>query len=302
MNIEYIDRSQGKVCQEKVYGLSSLLFLYGKKSPWKKLLSLCLLPLFTYFSAFSRLYGWLQKKKGSKKKIAPFLAEYEIDASEFVKKIEEFESFNDFFIRQLKAEARPIEDAPLQAVLPADGRYLVFPKVKDADGFYVKGKRFCLESFLASKVLARRFSEGSMVIARLCPTDCHRFFFPFDAVAGRTERIGGHFFSVSPIALKVRPSILWENKRFLTELESPLFGTVLYVEVGATCVASVKQTYESGVIVKKGEEKGYFEFGGSTLVLLFEKGKITFAEDLLANSSKGIETRGLLGQSLGTAL
>lgn len=297
--IFYVDRKQGKICKEKVYGLSGLLFLYARGPWWKRILSFFLLPACAYFSWVSRLYGYFQKRKESRKKIAPFIREYEVDVSEFLDPVESFQSFNEFFTRKLKPEARPIDPRQGTLILPADGRYLVFPKIEQSDGFYVKGQPFCLETLLNSSALARRFAGGSMAIARLCPADYHRFHFPCDAIPSRAEKIGGHFYSVNPIALRSRPSIFWENKRFLTELETERFGTILYLEVGAACVASVTQVYLPGSHVKKGEEKGFFSFGGSTLLLLFEKGRISFSKDLAENSAQGLETLGRLGQPLG---
>jgi phosphatidylserine decarboxylase len=239
----------------------------------------------------------LQKQSNSAQKIVPFIKKYGIDSSEFVEN--QFASFNDFFIRKLKPEARPIEAAPTVAVLPADGRYLVFDSIKSVDHFYVKGQKFDLVGFLQDPILVDRFYSGSMVIARLCPTDYHRFHFPCDGFVGPSRLIDGPLFSVNPLALRKRFSIFSENKRMITEMKTTLFGELLYVEIGATCVGTIHQTYLSNSLVSKGDEKGYFSFGGSCVVLLFERGKIVFDQDLLKHSSQGIETKALFGQSLG---
>jgi phosphatidylserine decarboxylase len=170
------------------------------------------------------------------------------------------------------------------------------------DGFYVKGQRFDLEAFLQDRVLARRFSHGSMMIARLCPTDYHRFHFPCDGNPGEAQLIDGPLFSVNPLALRKRLSILAENKRMITEIDTEKFGTILYVEVGATCVGTIHQTYQAGNTVRKGEEKGFFSFGGSCLVLLFEEGRVCFDEDLVRYSKANIETRACFGESMGLAV
>jgi len=242
----------------------------------------------------------LQQRPASKKKIEPFIAAFHVDSSEF--EMQDFQSFNDFFIRKLKQEKRPIVQDPLKAVLPADGRYFVFPDLSRASFFYVKSQQFDLSSFLQDPPMARRFSRGSMVIARLCPTDYHRFHFPCEGVPESSLPIEGALFSVNPIALRKKLSILWENKRMVTEIETTRFGTLLFVEVGATCVGSIHQTFVPGHLVGKGAEKGFFSFGGSCIVLLFERGRIQFEEDLVRNSENGLETKALFGSSLGSAV
>jgi phosphatidylserine decarboxylase len=289
--IEYIDRKTGAVCAEKVYGEKYLSLLYGR-GPFSNILSWTLLPLVARFSWPSWFYGWRMKRPSSRAKIAPFIEEYGIDTSEF--QTTEFASFNDFFIRKLRPECRPIAKG---IALPADGRYLVYPKF---DRFFVKGQEFSLGSFLQNGAYGRRFEEGSMVIARLCPTDYHRFHFPCDGVALKPHLINGVLYSVNPLALKKRISILSENKRVVTEIESKEFGTILYVEIGATSVGSIRQTFRPNQAVKKGDEKGYFEFGGSCIVLLFEKGRVKFDPDLVENTHRGYETLCRFGESLGT--
>lgn len=294
--IEYVDRKTGQRCTEKVYGEKLLQLLYGE-GMWTRLFSYTLLPLLAHFSFFSHLYGWFQKRAASRSKVEPFIQEYGVDRSEFENK--NFTSFNDFFIRKLKTECRPIVEGEKRAGLPADGRYLVYPSFET---FCVKHTTFTLETFLQDEVLARRFSEGSLLIARLCPVDYHRFHFPCDGVAGEARAIQGPLYSVNPIALKQRIAILTQNKRVITEIETDAFGTVLYVEIGATAVGTVKQTFQPNERVKKGAEKGYFEFGGSCLVLLFEKGVIEFDRDLIRNTERGLETLCRFGDSMGTSV
>jgi len=296
MDIQYIERKTGELKEEKIYGRWALSLLYGN-SYCSRLFSLAFLPLLARIPWVSKAYGFFQKKPKSARKIAPFIAAYGVDSSEFSDT--HFASFNDFFIRKLKPEKRPIASDPLIATLPADARYLVFPDLSQVDGFYVKGQRFDLQSFLQDRVLARRFSHGSMMIARLCPTDYHRFHFPCDGTAGEAQLVDGPLFSVNPLALRKRLSILSENKRMITEIDTEKFGTILYVEVGATCVGTIHQTYCSGEVVRKGDEKGFFSFGGSCLVLLFEPGRISFDEDLVRHSKAGVETKACFGGSMG---
>ena len=293
MDITYIDRKTGQKHQEKIYGRKFLSLLYGD-GIFNRIFSSFALPLLARISFFSSLFGYLQKRKSSAAKIAPFIEAYEVDASEFADR--NFDSFNDFFIRKLKPEKRPLVSDPDRVAMPADGRYLVYPRF---DRFFVKGQEFNLESFLQNSDLAHRFSEGSMAIVRLCPTDYHRFHFPCDGLPSEPRLINGFLYSVSPVALRKNISILSQNKRVITEIETERFGTLLYIEIGATCVGSIHQTFTLGQPVRKGEEKGYFEFGGSCIVLLFEKDRVEFDPDLIANSRQGFETRANFGESLG---
>lgn len=297
-DIRYIERSTGEVCTEKVYGHRALSLLYGN-SLLSRFFAFFFLPLLARIPLFSQLYGYLQTRSSSRKKIEPFIESYGVDSSEFADPISSYCSFNDFFIRKLKPERRPIDLDPSVAILPADGRYLVFPKVSQSDGFYVKGQEFHLDSFLKEEAWARRYWEGSMAIVRLCPTDYHRFHFPIGGVPSAAQTVSGTLYSVNPIALAKKLPILWENKRVITEIESELFGTVSMVEIGATCVGTIHQTYNPCTAVRKGDEKGYFSFGGSCIVLLFEKDRIEFHKDLVENSARYLETRGLFGTALG---
>jgi phosphatidylserine decarboxylase len=297
MDIQYVDRATGKIEIEKIYGHRALSLLYGD-SLASRFFSFFLLPLLARVPLFSKFYGYLQKRPSSIRKVTPFIDTYGVNASEFADA--EFKSFNDFFIRKLKPQRRPIVQDQNCAVLPADARYLVFPDLSNVKQFYIKGQSFDLAPFLQDSAYAHRYAEGAMVIARLCPTDYHRFHFPTNGTPSPARVIAGPLFSVSPIALRKKLAILWENKRMVTEIDAGRFGTILYVEVGATCVGAIHQTYPPNAEISKGDEKGYFSFGGSCLVLLFEKGRIAFDPDLIENSAKGFETKALFGQSLGS--
>lgn len=298
--ITFLDRKTKREEKEKVYGQFFIEMLYGEK--WlARFFSFFLLPFFSRISFLSQLYGYFQKSSMSRFKVKPFVQAYQIDPSEFLEPLDRFVSFNDFFIRRLKPECRPIADENDVAILPADARYLVFQNIETVDGFWVKGKKFALEDLLQNEQLATSYAQGAMVIARLCPVDYHRFHFPCQCTPGVAQSINGPLFSVNPMALKRNIEILSENKRMITELQTQQFGKIQYIEVGATYVGSIQQTYAPSRPYAKGEEKGYFSFGGSCLILLFEPGKIAFDQDLIDTSMKKIEARGLLGQSLGRA-
>ena len=205
--------------------------------------------------------------------------------------------------------ARPIADGDRVAVFPADGRHLVFPNVDLAGGFYVKGRKFTLlELFDEDQEqeeywpLAKKYAGGSMVISRLCPVDYHRFHFPLAGIPGEPRLLNGPLYSVSPIALRRNISYLVQNKRILTELESPVFGSVACFEVGATNVGTIVHTFVAGRPVAKGEEKGLFKFGGSCAITLFQPGRIRFDSDLVEQSRQCVETYARMGDRLGEAV
>ena len=286
--------------EESVYGKRALEFLYGES--WvSRIFGRALLPFLVRYPFFSRLYGACQSFSLSSRKIKPFIERFGVDVSEFLEPVESFRSFNDFFYRKLKKEARPLVKGDGVAVIPTDGRYLFYQNISEADGFIVKGKKFCLKTLLDDEALAKRYDGGSMVIARLCPTDYHRFHFPFSGTPGESRLINGWLSSVNPIALKKDVDILTQNRRFVCPIASKNFGEVLFLEIGATNVGSVHQTYSPNEYYEKGSEKGYFAFGASALVILFEPGKIVFDSELLSHSQNHIEVKCLLGQSMGRA-
>lgn len=296
--IRYVDRLTGRKEIEKVYGERAIAFLYGDDC-LSKLLGWPLLHSLVKTSLFSALYGTWQKLPLSKTKIKPFIKDYHVDTSEFLDEVDSYRSFNDFFIRKLKPEKRPIAPGKDVAVMPADGRYYFYQDISKTKGFVVKDQKFDIGSLIQDETLAKRYANGSMLIARLCPTDYHRFHFPCDCIPGPTKFINGWLNSVNPLAIKQNLEIFTQNKRAMTKLQTENFGEVLYLEIGATNVGSIKETYTPNVFQPKGVEKGYFEFGASALILLFEPNRIHFDQDLLSITEQGLEAKCLMGQPLG---
>ena len=294
--IVYYDRYRGMLCCEKVYGDKSLRWTYGTMA------GRVALHLLVKRALFSRWYGWQMDRAGTRQKIEPFIKEFELDASEFVLRPDEFKSFNEFFFRELKQEARPIDSRSSSIVFPADGRHFCVPDLSDCDGLFVKGEMFNLQTLLSDDKLASRYEHGSLLLSRLCPTDYHRFHFPVDGVPGSAMLLNGPLLSVNPIALRRNIQILATNKRVLTELKTESCGNVLLMEIGATCVGGICQTYQSGVAVFKGDEKGYFRFGGSSTIVIFEPGRVVFDKDLVEQSSHHCELYARFGDSMGSVL
>jgi phosphatidylserine decarboxylase len=294
--ITFFNRLTQRVETEHVYGEGFLRFTY--ENP------LGALPLHALVkrAAFSAWYGRRMDAPASRAKIAPFLATYGVDEGEFADAPDSFLTFNEFFYRKLKPQARPIAADDNQIVFPADGRHLVLPDIAACDAFFIKGVRFDLATLLGDANEAKRYEHGSMLISRLCPVDYHRFHFPCDGVPDAAKQINGPLYSVSPIALRKRPSILWENKREITTLHTSRLGDVLLLEVGATCVGSIVQTFTPSAAISKGDEKGYFRFGGSCFITLFAPGSIRFADDLIEHSKAGREVYARMGDVTAHAL
>lgn len=291
--IQFFNRYTGRIETEDVYGDRFLRWTYGNPLGQLSLHAL------VKRAAFSRWYGRRMDVPASRGKVAPFITTYGVNAGEFAEAPESYRTFNEFFFRKLKPEARPIDPDPQSAVFPADGRHFGFQDLSKLEGIFVKGAVFDLRKLLGDDDLAARFREGAMVLSRLCPVDYHRFHFPVGGVPGAPRMIDGPLFSVNPIALRRNIHIFTENKRAVTRIDSPEFGTVAMLEVGATCVGSFDYTYTPGERVEKGAEKGFFKFGGSSTVTLFERGRLQLASDLLSCSQRGLELYARMGDRLG---
>jgi phosphatidylserine decarboxylase len=296
--IFYIDRLTKEKKRERVYGDVFVKLLYGKG--WvSRLVGSFLLPVIATIPLCSKIYGWFQRSAISRWKIRPFIKKYHVDTAEFAEPISHFSSFNAFFTRALRSTARPLVEEADVAILPADARYLVFPEICATQQFWIKSRPFDLEALLQDASLASVYEQGSMAIARLAPVDYHRFHFPCYAVPERPRLIPGPLYSVNPMALKQNVAFLWENKRAITVLKTRHFERVACVAIGATYVGTIHLPLIPEKPYAKGEEMGYFAFGGSCLILLFEPQVIQFDRDLIEHSMNGLETRGLMGQSLG---
>ncbi|MCF8366524.1 MAG: phosphatidylserine decarboxylase [Bacteroidales bacterium] len=290
--IKYVDRDSGQIKTEKVAGERWLVWLYnnpvGEATLWN----------LAKRKVVSSIYGNMMDRPSSTKKIEPFVEEFDIDMR--IAQEQQFESFNDFFTRKLKNDARPIDTNSNVVVSPADGKVLAYSGILNSD-FIIKGYRFDIYSFLKDSSLAQKYFDGSMLIIRLAPSDYHRFHFPVGGKVSPLVRIDGFYYSVNPIALRKKAEIFFLNKREYVIISNPQFGDMLMAEVGATMVGSIVQTYE-GEKVTKGWEKGFFKFGGSTVVLLFEKNKIRIDSDFLNNTKMGLETTVKVGERLGVGL
>lgn len=294
-SIQFYNRQSGQIEVEQVYGEGFLRFAY--ENP----LGRAALHLLLKRRLFSRWYGWRMDSPSSRSKVPAFIEKFSVDTAEFAEPAGSFRTFNEFFYRKLLPDARPIDADPHTLVFPADGRHLLIPDASQCHDFFIKGTRFNIAALVADQGLAAEFHDAAVLISRLCPVDYHRFHFPCGGLAYAPVAINGPLYSVSPIALLKRPSILWENKRCLSRLHTDTFGSMLLLEIGATCVGSIIHTAEPDSAVLKGDEKGYFRFGGSCFITLVPKGRVEFSKDLIEHSAAGREVYARMGEVCGTA-
>lgn len=288
--IEYYDRETGELCHENVMGDASIKWAY------RSLSGKIFAPFIFGSSIMSRILGWYFSSSLSKCKINRAILDLDIDESEFAKSKEEFSSFNDFFTRKLKDGARPFSDDENSFISPAEGRILVYNEVSPDSQVKVKGIDDSLQNLFDREI--DQFSSAKVAVVRLCPADYHRYHFPCDGKVSEQVDIEGKYHSVNPIALEAKERIFCMNKRSYTLIDTQKFGTIVFMEIGAFGVAGIHQTF-SGTDVFRMQEKGYFDFGGSTIILVFQKNSIRFDEDLIKNSSEGIETFVKVGETIG---
>ncbi len=291
--VKYYNRQLKKYEIEQVAGDAYLKWTYS--SP----IGMTFLDLLIKKKIFSKLYGYFSDSSASKKKIASFIKDFNIDMSHCENNISDFKCFNDFFTRKLVPSARPIDITNESLVSPGDGRIFAYENIDLNNIMQIKGYSYTLSDLIHNSKISKSFLGGTCIILRLCPTDYHRFHFVDNGTCTPSTEIKGDYYSVNPVALKKIPDIFFKNKREWCTFHSENFGDILHVEVGATCVGSIFQTYTPNKHVKKGTEKGYFKFGGSTTILFFQKGKIVIDKDILKQTNSGYESKVLMGEKIG---
>ncbi|KAJ7946690.1 Phosphatidylserine decarboxylase proenzyme 2 [Quillaja saponaria] len=228
----------------------------------------------------------------------------QINLAEVKHPLEKFKTFNEFFIRELKPGSRPISSIERDdvAVCAADSRLMAFQTVDDSLRFWIKGRKFSIQGLLGKELCSNAFVDGMLVIFRLAPQDYHRFHCPVSGIIEQSVDIPGYLYTVNPIAVNSKYcNVFTENKRNVSIISTVDFGKVAFVSIGATMVGSITFTKKKGDRVKKGDEFGYFSFGGSTVICVFEKNAVVIDEDLLANSARSLETLVSVGMRLGAS-
>ena len=286
--IEYIDRATGERVVESVMGDGALRFAY------ETLLGRTLWPVLFGSKFFSALLGRRYDSPKSRKDIRSLAAIPGCRAEEAEKPLAEYGSFNEFFTRCLKPGARPLGEG---VVSPADGRLMLYLDADADRPFPLKGATRNLREVFGPGDAPEAAGRCDIVVIRLAPVDYHRFHFPCDCrTSGPARVVPGKYHSVNPIALLRHPDVYADNERQILRCETA-FGPLWMVDVGAFGVGTIVQTYR-GERHAKGDEKGYFKFGGSTVIMVAPAGALVFDGDLVANSAAGLETRVKFGERI----
>jgi phosphatidylserine decarboxylase len=291
--IRFRDRLTGAIETERIYQGDRLRLLYGRAR--------LLTDLVLTRRWFSQVYGWLQRSPRSRPEIARFISSLGVNVDEVELPPEAYGSLDAFFTRRLKPGARPIDPDPARLVSPCDARLLVARLDRSGGELSVKRSRVTVDELVGDAALAAAYRGGTAYIFRLAPVDYHRFHFSDGGNVEAARPVSGPLHSVHPIALAAgAPS--FRNQRAWSILQSDHFGSILIIEIGALTIGTIVQTYEPGR-VERGAEKGYFGFGGSTVVLLLEPNRVILDEDLVAHSAleraEPIETLVKMGTAIG---
>lgn len=245
----------------------------------------------------SKAAGWVLSTKASRVLIGPFVRKNGIDMSQFLPG--PYESYNAFFCRPIRPELRPVDMDPRHLISPCDSKLTALPIGPDAR-FVLKDTPYTLDSLLRDPGLAARFEGGWALIFRLCVDDYHRYCYMDSGSKETNIFLPGVLHTVNPIANDVYP-IYKENSRAYTLIHSDSFGTLVQMEVGALLVGRIVN-HHGAAMVTRGQEKGYFQFGGSTVVVLLEKNRAVIDPDILRNSQENIETIVRMGEKIGTSI
>lgn len=295
--IRYWDSQTGCEETETVYGGWGVRALYGSG-----LGARLGLPLLTH-AVWSRAYGGLQSTAWSARKITAFVRRYGIDLTQFEVPVGGYASFNDFFVRKFKPGVRAFDSN--SEVLPAfaEARYLGWESVTREQVFPVKGRDLTASALLGAGEVAGEFAAdfegGPVLIARLCPVDYHRYHYPDAGTTMAAWDVPGAYHSVNPWALRARGELFSTNRRRVSILETQNFGRLGYVEVGAMGVGRIVQSHDEKLSHRRGDEKGYFLFGGSTVILLGEQGRWKPESLILENTAAKREVWMPLGKPVG---
>lgn len=287
--LKYWDRYKNEVLFDKIYADWFIKWCYENK------IGKIFLDYFFSKKSFNILYGLYKTSKFSVKQIKADIEQYSVDMDLF--KSEKFNSYSDFFLREFKEGIRSFPNEEKLGAF-AEGRVLAFNKIDVDHKYPVKGEFLTPELLLGNTNIAKDFLGGPIIIIRLCPIDYHHFHYPVDGKITDRYKLTGNYHSVNVLALKNRDDIFVKNEREITIIENINFGKMAYIEVGAMCVGKIIQKNPSSTNCVRGELKGHFEFGASTVILMGEKDKWSPSEDILKQSQKNIESYIKLGDEI----
>lgn len=284
--MKYMDRN-GNVIEQETKQDSVLKLLYRKK--WGRML---LKPFLS--PGVSGFVGAILDSRITTPLIMPFVKANQIDMTEYKPKF--YSSYNDFFSREIKPEARPVDADVRTLITPADGKLSVYP-IKEDLQVTIKDTSYTVAQLLKNRKAARRYQGGWLIVVRLTVDNYHRYCYAAEGLKGKNHFIKGVLHTVNPVANDYVP-IYKENCREYCCIRTEQFGDIIQMEVGAMMVGRICN-YHSVKKVQKGEEKGKFEFGGSTVVLILPKDRVVIDEDLLQNTKEGYETLVKMGERIG---
>ena len=253
-----------------------------------------LLPVVTS-RLYTRLWGWWQCTPFSCNKIPAFVEQYHVNMADYEQQV--FHNFDEFFIRPIREGARPMNIDPDRLIAPADSKLLVYP-VKEDMHLTVKGLDYTLEELTGSRRFAKEFAGGQCLVFRLTMDDYHHYCFPADGWQRMRHTVPGRLHTVSPYSAEKK--VYQENYRVVNLLETKHFGKILMIEVGALFAGRIIN-YPVRCF-RKGEEKGYFRLGGSTILMLLQKDAVRLDEDILEYTDKGIEVKLRYREDIGTVI
>ena len=228
--------------------------------------------------------------------IDPFIKKNNIDMAQY--EPVKYKSYNEFFTRKIKAKLRPVDAEPSHFISPCDSKLTVFSITKDCC-FTLKHTKYTVASLLKNEKLAKEYEGGYAMIFRLTVDDYHRYCYVADGIKEDNVFIQGVLHTVNPLANDYFP-IYKENSREYSILHTKEFGDIVMMEVGALLVGKIVNHHRKYRVLR-GQEKGYFEFGGSTVVLLVKKNTVQIDADILENSAQNIETVVKFGEKIGEA-
>ncbi len=288
----YVDRETGRIETETIVRSGTFAWLYG--TPTGRLVR----PLLLHNRLLHAAVGAWLSSPASRRRIPDFIRDARVCVEECERPPASYESFNAFFTRRLRPGCRPLDPDEDALLAPGDGKLWVGPIDGPDAVVTVKGIIVPIAELLADDALAARYTGGTACVLRLYLGDYHRVHFPADGVAGVPRPVPGHHYSVSPFPENDVDFYL-RNVRTVTMLASDRFGAIALVDVGGFLISSIVPTVAPDVRVARGQEKSYFAFGGSTLVLLLEPGRVSIDDDIAAWSRDGLETYVRLGTRIG---
>ena len=283
--MKYADRNQNRwqdsTSQDKLLkGLSNNIF-------GRILIKILINPI------FSKIGGAFLSTPLSKPMISSFVKKHNIDLDKCTTK--RFSCYNNFFTRQLKDEYLNIDMSEDAFISPCDSKLYVSPITKTGL-FHIKNTDYTLDTLLKNTSLADEFIGGNAFIFRLTVDDYHRYCYPDNGIKSDNIKIKGVLHTVNPIANDIYP-IYKENSREYCTIETENFGKIIIMEVGALLVGKINNHHGAGKVLK-GTEKGMFEFGGSTIIVLTQKDTVIIDNDISNNSVDGYETIVSIGERI----